>query len=100
MNNLYVERVVKISAYFTPDQWQLYNDVDVAAFGKDGAAAYRAGVAFELNKTLCDYVNRGETRAAITTAMHSLMRHRAEYGASDTEPRAFLEQVLDAICRS
>lgn len=88
MKNLIIERVIKISVYLTAEQWQLYTEAEPV-----GARV----TAQELNKTLCDYVNRGETRAEVTRFMHSLMRHSSMYGADDTEPHAVLNAMLDEI---
>lgn len=84
---LKVERVIKIRADFKADDWQLY----------DSAGPTANVIAHGLNQTLEEYVNRGETRAEVTRFMHSQMHHHAEFGANDTEPRAFLERVLDQI---
>jgi hypothetical protein len=89
--HLKVERVIKIRADFTAEDWQLYSDEK---------HLYASVIASRLNRQLEDYVNRGETRAEVTRFMHSLMRHHAVDGAHDTEPMAFLERVLDQIYAS
>lgn len=88
MKNLAVKHVVKISAYFTAEQWQLYTAARPAECN---------AIAFALNKTLCEYVNRGETRDTVEVFMHSLMRYSAEYGANDSAAHIFLAVVLDEI---
>lgn len=83
--NLEIKRVIKIKAWFSAKDWCLY-DVE-----------YANVAAKDLNQTLEEYVNRGESKEAIYMVMHSLMRHHAERGANDTEPRAFLDRVLAEI---
>jgi hypothetical protein len=88
VKNLIIERVVKISVYLTAEQWQLYTSTYPAEC---------SAIAFALNKTLIEYVNRGETREAVERFMLSAMRHAAEFGANDTEPRAVLDAILNEI---
>jgi hypothetical protein len=83
--NLHIQRVTKISVGFTKQDWKLY-DVEYA-----NIAAAR------LNDTLSAHVNRGAEETAVREAMHRVMADHSEFGANDTEPRAFLEKVLDEI---
>lgn len=97
MNNLTIERVVKIKVGFTADQWELYRDVEVAAFGKDGAETYRQCAAGALNVALSAAVNNGDDRYEVERKVYQVMRDYRQYGATDTEPRALLAQALDQI---
>ena len=87
MNNLHIKRIVKIEACFTARQWQLY----------DGDQIISACVAGELNREIERCVNLGYAKEDTSRFVRSVMRQRAEFGADDTEPHRFLEQVLDEI---
>jgi len=87
MKNLHVKRIVKIEACFTAGQWQLYSDDQIIA----------ACVAGELNREIERCVNLGYAKEDTSRFVRSVMRQRAEFGADDTEPHRFLEQVLDEI---
>ena len=61
---------------------------------------YAKSIALPLNETLDEYVNRGEKQEEVRRFMHSLMKHHEEFGANDTEPRAFLESALKEIYKA
>ncbi len=88
MKNLDIKRVIKIQAWFTAEEWQLYTT--------EYPVECRV-VAQQLNTTLNEYVNRGEDRRTVAHFMRSVMRSNSMYGAADTEPMVFLERVLDEI---
>lgn len=90
MRNLAIKRVVTIvDAQFTPEQWSLYTNDDVP--GEVSKVATR------LNNTLRLQVNAGGTRTEVETAMQECMTRFAKYGADDSEPHHFLNEVLDEI---
>jgi len=97
VKNLTIQRVVKINVGFTADQWQLYHDVEVVAFGKEGAETYRACAAAGLNVALSSAVNNGCDRREVEHQVHTAMRAFREYGSLDSEPIRFLQQALDEI---
>lgn len=86
MRNLQITRAVKINAQFTAEQWQLF------ASSMDCSAAVDA-----LNMTLNDQVNSGQNRRAVESAMYKTMNQHSKYGATDSEPCWFLQDVLDRI---
>ena len=86
MNGLIVTRIVRVKVSFTAEQWQLYT-----------ASMPCGSAATTLNIELNQYVNNGFTRAEVRTRMHVEMSRLRKTGAFDTEPRAFLETVLDEI---
>lgn len=85
---LEVKRVIQIHVEFSAEDWDLYSDE---------SHLYASVIAGGLNRQLEEYVNRGEARSEVTRLMHSLMHAMREEGAYDTEPRAFLERILDQI---
>jgi hypothetical protein len=93
MKNLTIQRTFKITVGFTADQWELYRDVEVAAFGKDGAETYRQCAAAALNVAL----NNGDDRGEVERKVFQVMREYRQYGAQDTEPRGLLSLALDQI---
>lgn len=77
---------VKIDPKFTWKEWQL--------FKMKGSA----GVARALNTKLKSLVNSGKySRDDITDQMHTLMSESRKFGAFDSEPRWFLEDILDEV---
>jgi hypothetical protein len=85
MKNLEIKHVVKIRVWFTASEWELYDTLEARV------------VAYGLNATLEDYVNRGEKKDVVRRFMLSAMNGHSDAGANDTEPRAFLERVLTEI---
>ena len=86
MRGVSIHKTVTVAITLTADQWDLYTDM----VGADEVAAV-------LNATLADAVNRGEPREKVQPLMEKEMyKHRA-FGASDTEPRYALQDVLDTI---
>lgn len=85
MKNFQITRTVKINAQFTAEQWQLYSSMDC------GAAVD------SLNMTLNYHVNHGSDRRTTQAAMHKAMNQYSKYGATDSEPLWFLQDVLDRI---
>lgn len=71
---------------FTPEQWQLYT-----------ASVDCTHAARELNETLAEAVNAGNSRSEVQQKMSVVMKKNAYFGACDSEPRWFLEDVLDEI---
>jgi hypothetical protein len=78
-----LERRCRYTCNFTVDQWDLYQ--------KEGSVQV-AGI---LNTKLAHYLNSGAPRDEVLTRMDALMENWRSYGAWDTEPRAFLNLVLD-----
>lgn len=97
MQNLTIQRVLKINVGFTADQWELYRDVEVAAFGKAGAETYRQAAAAALNCSLSAAVNSGYSREDVRRMVYQTMYTYRQYGATDTEPMALLNQALNEI---
>lgn len=90
MHNLTIiqpKRVVTCN--FSADQWGLLTSV----FPRDRIEK----VATFLNNRLNDYANEEYTKAETMAGMHDVMYNNKEFGAFDTEPRAFLDMVLDEI---
>lgn len=83
--NLSVERVVRISARLTAEQWQLY----------DGPEADR--VATKLNDTLAYCVNNGYDHERTEYTMRSIMIDHAAFGAADSDAQRVLERALRAV---
>lgn len=88
MKNLVIKRVIKIQVWFTAEEWQLYTT--------EFPVECRV-VAQQLNTTLMEYVNRGETREEVERFVGYVMRDNAMYGACDTEAFQFLQRVLITI---
>jgi hypothetical protein len=97
MKNLTIQRTFKITVGFTADQWELYRDVEVAAFGEAGAETYRQCAATALNVALSAAVNNGDSRSEVERKVYQVMRAYSQYGAQDTEPRYLLGQALNQI---
>lgn len=89
MINLNIKHKVQISANFSADQWALYTstiekeEIDLCAN--------------HFNRWLEHYVNAGFGRREVEEKMHKIMSEFKNYGAFDSEPRGFLEVVLDKI---
>lgn len=79
-------KTVQINAKFTAKQWQLFT----CSYDCTQAA-------MELNEALMAAVNAGDARNIVESKVYSVMRKNAYYGAADTEPRWFLNDVLDQI---
>lgn len=77
---------VHIEPTFTAEEWQLFT-----------ASMDCAKVAEKLNYELKIVVNGGNERFQVEKHMEQWMRKFAEYGAYDSEPIWFLQQVLDEI---
>ena len=77
---------VHINPTFANDHWQLYSSM-----------SRHKSVIRKLNSTLKKCVNAGMTQTDTHKAMCVLMRDNSKFGASDTEPRVFLEYILDKI---
>lgn len=77
---------VHIEPAFTADDWQLFT-----------ASMDCAKVAEKLNYELKIIVNGGNERFQVEKHMEPWLQTFSAYGASDSEPRWFLKQVLDEI---
>lgn len=85
---LSVQRALKIEVAFTAHDWDLY----------EPDALFTAAVVGTLNRQLEACVNAGMTKGQTLATMHALMCNFDEdTGATDSEPVAFLERVLDEI---
>ncbi len=91
MNNLTIVIKKDITCNFSADQWGLLT----ATFPRDEIE----DVANRLNNQLNEYVNDEYTVTEVRNGMHHYMLNCKNYGAYDTEPRNFLEQVLEEIYR-
>ena len=89
MHNLTIQTKRIVTANFSADQWGLYT----ATFERDEIE----NIANVLNNVLQDYVNNDYTKTETITGMHNVMLKNKNYGAYDTEPREFLECVLEEI---
>jgi len=78
-----------ITCNFSADQWGLYT----ATFLRDEIEE----IADALNNALQDYVNNDYTKTETLNGMHHVMLTYKNYGAYDTEPRTFLDKVLEEI---
>ena len=77
---------IQIDPQFSADDWQLLTrSMDCSK------------VAEKLNHELKIIVNGNNARSIVEKHMHQWMAKFAEYGANDTEPIWFLEQVIDEI---
>lgn len=92
MHNLRVRNVKKVDCDFSASQWGLYE----MKFDRSEIEM----VADELNNWVEYYVNAGMDRPSTELNLHEIMRRNSKYGAFDSEPIRFLEQVLDEIYRS
>lgn len=86
MKNLVVDRKVNISADFTAEDWQLYCDQEESE-----------EVAEKLNKRLEFLVNNGFSAEDVHRNMWRMMNEYSNFGASDSEPIRFLNNILNKI---
>ena len=86
MENIQIRRVIEVDAEFTAEQWGLYTTMPGAEY-----------VARDLNHGLGISVKAHGTREGARAAIYLRMHQHREFGALDSEPCAFLEQVLDYI---
>jgi hypothetical protein len=75
-----------IDPTFPAEDWQLFSD-------KEGVVH----AVNDLNATLRACYNSGSSKADTYRAMCSVMHHYSKFGAEDTEPIQFLEDILDDI---
>ena len=83
-----IKRVVEVTIMLSAEDWELYNDEN----GADLAA-------FELNRHLEFCVKTSQDKEEVRRRMDTYMSNPVyrKYGASDTEPRAVLDNILDNI---
>lgn len=79
-----VTKTVTVNINLTADQWQLYT-----------ASMDCEPVAKILNGQFNHLANRHAPRDEFESAMEKLMREYSSYGASDSEPRWMLEDLLN-----
>lgn len=84
--NFELVRSFKAKVNFTPEQWSLFTST------RDCSYAAR-----ELNNQLEQSLNTHHERREVELEMMNYMDRFSVYGASDTEPRAFLAEVLDHV---
>lgn len=89
MHNLTIVIKKDITCNFSADQWGLYTNT----FPRDEIE----DVANRLNSQLNDYVNNDYTRTETREGMYNFLSKWSQYGAYDTEPRLFLDKVLEEI---
>ena len=85
MNRLVIKSNPQIKCTFTQDDWRLID--------KEGIES----VVLDLNFQLETFVNAGYSKNDVRKLMHQDMATYTGYGTCDSEPRAFLEVVLDEI---
>lgn len=91
MHNMKIEKKVVADINFSASQWGLLT----FTFDRD----IIEGVADQLNRALEDWVNNGYGLKETREGMYELLEQNSKYGAFDTEPRSFLEAVLEEIFR-
>ena len=96
MNRLTITQTPHIECTFTVDDWELYSTED-CCLEKRGIFSTSEEACKDLNFQLETFVNSGYTKAQARKYMHHIMTDLASYGAADTEPMGFLEDVLDRI---
>ena len=89
MHNLTIETKRIVSVNFSADQWGLLT----YSFHRNEIES----VANQLNNMLEEYINEDFCQQETRKGMHNLMAELSKYGAIDTEPREFLDQVLAEI---
>lgn len=89
MHNLTIVIKKDVTCNFSADQWGLFTN----SFPRDEIE----GVANKLNDQLNDYVNNDYSMKETRDGMFNYLAQWTRYGAFDTEPRLFLEQVLGEI---
>ena len=77
-----------VTLQLTADDWQLYTVSKPAECAE--AAAH-------LNQEIKTAINEGLNRDVVRSIAQTVMRKYADLGATDTEPRNVLEDVLDAV---
>ena len=82
---MYITKTITITVYATTDDWQLYDPP-----GRDDAA-------IALNQRFEALVNKGATRSEVRNGM--CLSDYANLGATDTEVRYFVEDLLDRTFR-
>ena len=85
MHRLSVARTATITSKFTREDWEIFDMP-----GVDRVVA-------DLNYQLQYYTGLGFTKEQVRKYMHQDMWEYRDFGAADTEPRVFLEDVLDEI---
>jgi len=75
---------IQIDPQFTANDWQMYT------CSMDCTEA-----ANSINRVLKEAVNSGVDRYAVETLVHREMGRQAKFGAADSEPYWFLEQILN-----
>ena len=78
---MYITKTITITVHATADDWQLYD-----LPGRDDAA-------IALNQRFEELVNKGATRSEVLNGMR--LSDYANLGATDTEVRYFVEDLLD-----
>ena len=90
MHNLrIIETKRLVTCDFSAYQWGLY----INLFPREAIEK----VADRLNQRLNEYANEDYTKAEVLEGMYQFMHTYKDYGAFDTEPRVFLELVLEEI---
>ena len=78
---MYITKTITITLHATADDWQLYD-----LPGREDAA-------IALNQRFEEPVNKGATRSEVRNGMR--LSEYAKLGATDTEVRYFVEDLLD-----
>ena len=78
-----IQRTVKVNCDLTADQWELYTATTDCTVAAD-----------TLNAAFNRLVNSGLDRRQVHNEMSKVMWDLADYGASDTEPRWVLDDLL------
>lgn len=84
MKGLSIVKQVRCS--FSADQWGLYTTT------KDCTFAAR-----DLNRCIETYFNQGLTYNEVYDKTYEVMKKHSSYGAADSEPMYFLEDVLNHL---
>ena len=80
-----LNKTVEINPTFTWQQWELYDTPDSER------------IAIELNFMLALMFNAGASRRSIEAKMSERMASYSQFGANDTEPRVFLNRILNHL---
>ena len=87
MRNLTISKQIKCE--FTPEDWALltftFDDAELRPIAQD------------LNESLEVLFNGGSDKNFVREMMHKELHRYVKYGAFDTEPRMFLEYVLNHL---
>ena len=89
MKNLSIRKTLTIQCDFTADQWQLFTH----SFEKEEIDL----IAMDLNRLLEHKVNTGCDYSNTYKDMFDLMKKYSKYGACDSEPLYFLEDILEEL---